>query len=528
MAEEGKAPEVPPPAPKAPASAEVENPLVGGAAEDVPTATPANEGAVAVPEKKTYGATDPGAGEEEEAPLTSKGLKAKLAEKKEQEAAEKQGYFGTFCSCCYVLARCIGDIVRTIPVFTLGGLALATAGLIIIKVYSIKFENDIDIGSTAYYMDLVETYVLIVDISASVLSLLLSGALREYLCLWCASSDADEQALEVFKLKHEEENKPKPLPAEVFAHVHKAHSVIDGELGDDDVFCKMYLVGDKLPFAVAANFDEEEEEKSFPVPGLESGDEMVCRLVLEMVKTEGEQVIGAVEIVLHSTDLGMAAQTYDFLDSGTHEVTAKVKVSFTKLGQTESSSSEDEDDVDPTLKNRTWTECCIDCLGYCGLETLLWIFLILLYLCFVITFLICVVFSIIVTVMFLFDKLCASDSTIIAVLDELSDTLSEFGVDIVDDSLDDTIDEFCDEIDSGLGDMEWMWIGTFLLFFGQTHILLAMTDRHRSAVDAVQVASLKQQVHKLTFMNQILSQQHHRDQHHRHHHGEGGLDTKYT
>ena len=76
--------------------------------------------------------------------------------------------------------------------------------------------------------------------------------------------------------------------------------------------------------------------------------------------------------------------------------------------------------------------------------------------------------------------------------------------------------------------MEWMWIGSFLLFFGQTNILLAMTDRHRSAVDAVQVANLKQQVNKLTFMNQILSQQHHRDQHHRHHHGEGGLDSKNT
>jgi hypothetical protein len=34
-----------------------------------------------------------------------------------------------------------------------------------------------------------------------------------------------------------------------------------------------------------------------------------------------------------STDLGMAAQTYDFLDSSTHELTAQVKVSFTKVGQ---------------------------------------------------------------------------------------------------------------------------------------------------------------------------------------------------
>ena len=29
----------------------------------------------------------------------------------------------------------------------------------------------------------------------------------------------------------------------------------------------------------------------------------------------------------------MAAQTYDFLDSSTHELTAQVKVSFTKVGQ---------------------------------------------------------------------------------------------------------------------------------------------------------------------------------------------------
>ena len=129
----------------------------------------------------------------------------------------------------------------------------------------------------------------------------------------------------------------------------------------------------------------------------------------------------------------MSAQTYDFLDSSTHEITAQVKVSFTKLGQSESSSSEDEDDEDPTAKNRTWTECCIDCLGYCGLETLLWVFLVLLYLCFIITFLLCVVFSIVTTVMFLFDKLCASDSTIIAVLDELSSTLSEFGISVIDD-----------------------------------------------------------------------------------------------
>lgn len=528
MADEVKDPEVPT-TPPVPAPAEVENPILDNAAEDVPTATPADEGAVAVPEKSKYGATDPGADDEEDAPLTKKGLKARLAAKKEaEEEKKKNAYCDYFCYCCYCVARIIGDIVRTIPVFTLSGLALAMAGLIIIRVYSVKFEEDIDIGSTRYYVVLMQVYVGIVDIAATVLSLLLSGAIREYLCLWCASSNADEEALKAFKLKHEEENKPKPLPAEVFANVHKAYSVVDDEKTDDDVFCRLYLVGDRMAFAVAANFEEEEEEKSFPVPGLESGDEMVARLVLEMVRTEGEQVIGAVEIVLHSTDLGMSAQTYDFLDSETHEVTAKVKISFTKLGQTESESSDDDIDEDPTAKNRTWTECCIDCLGYCGLEAVLWIFIILLYTVFLISFGLVVVFSIVTTLMFLFDKLCDSDSTIIAVLDELSDTLSEFGISIVDDSLDDKIDEFCDEVDDGLGAMEWMWIGTFILFFGQTNLLLAMTDRHRSAVDAVQVAGLKQQVHKLTFMNGILSQQHHRDQHHRHHHAEPGLDTKYT
>lgn len=152
----------------------------------------------------------------------------------------------------------------------------------------------------------------------------------------------------------------------------------------------------------------------------------------------------------------------------------------------------------------------------------------LLYLAFFLTFVIVVLFSIVVTVMWLFDELCDSDSVIISVLDELSSTLSEFGYTVVDDSIDDTITNFCDDIDNGLGDMEWIWMGTGLLFFGQTHLLLAMTDRHRSAVDAVQVASLKQQVKKLGFMNGILSQQHHRDQHHRHHHNEAGLDSKNT
>ena len=54
----------------------------------------------------------------------------------------------------------------------------------------------------------------------------------------------------------------KPLPAEVFVNIHKAVSVVDGEEVADGVYCKVYLVGDKRPFGVAANFEEGEDEKS--------------------------------------------------------------------------------------------------------------------------------------------------------------------------------------------------------------------------------------------------------------------------
>ena len=273
-------------------------------APEPPVAKPAEEGTVAVPEKAGYGATDLGAeeggdGDGEEDPMTSKGLKAKLAEKKQKEEDTKAGYGGAACDCLWWLAGCIGDILRTIPVFTLSGLALSIAGVVIMRVYSIKFETDIDIGSTRYYMVLFEVFVMSLDISAAVLIFLLSGKIREVLCLWCASSSADDKALHQFQLEHEKEDEPKPLPAEVFVHVHKAHSIVDGEEGDEDVYCKMYLVGDRLPFAVAQKFEEGEDEKSFVVPGLETGDEMMSRLVLEMIRTEGDQVIGAVEIVLH-------------------------------------------------------------------------------------------------------------------------------------------------------------------------------------------------------------------------------------
>jgi len=274
--------------------------------------------------------------------------------------------------------------------------------------------------------------------------------------------------------------------------------------------------------------EDGEDEKAFAVPGLESGDEMVARLVLEMIRTEGDQVIGAVEIVLHSTDLGMAAQTYDFLDSSTHELTAQVKVSFTKVGQSESSESESDVDEDPTAKNRTWSECCLDCVAYCGLECLLWTLMGLLYLTFVLSFVLLLVITVVTTLMYLFDKLCASEDAMIEVLDTLKDTFSEFGIEVIDDSIDTEVVDFCDTVDESLGDMEMVMVGICLLFFGQTHLLLAMTDRHRSAAMAVEVAGLQHEVKKTKYMNQILSQQHHRDQHHRHHHNEAGLDTKNT
>ena len=152
----------------------------------------------------------------------------------------------------------------------------------------------------------------------------------------------------------------------------------------------------------------------------------------------------------------------------------------------------------------------------------------LLYLTFVLSFTLVLIFAIVTTIMFLFDKLCASESVMIEVLDELKSTLSELGYEVIDDSIDDEIVDFCDTIDESLSDIEMVSLGMVLLFFGQTHLLLALTDRHRSAAMSVEVASLQHEVKKTKFMNQILSQQHHRDQHHRHHHNEAGLDTKNT
>ena len=57
---------------------------------------------------------------------------------------------------------------------------------------------------------------------------------------------------------------------------------------------------------------------------------MLCRMALEMVRTEGDATIGTVEVVLHHETLH-GHHTYDFLDATTHELTAKVMITFTKV-----------------------------------------------------------------------------------------------------------------------------------------------------------------------------------------------------
>ena len=103
---------------------------------ETPTATPA-EGTVAVP------STD------EETPLTKKGLKARLSDKKAKDKEKgEETWFSYMCCCCTAIVYIIVDIIRTIPVFTLSGLALCIIGIVMIRVNMEGFEQDVSLPST--------------------------------------------------------------------------------------------------------------------------------------------------------------------------------------------------------------------------------------------------------------------------------------------------------------------------------------------------------------------------------------------